>query len=215
MAKGFLHLHTTVIFLFVIFYAIKVGLLLAGNTELLTRLRNKKFIDIILGVLILATGGYLFAINVEKDTWLIVKLVVVLALIPLSIVAMKKENKGLAVLTLLGFMYFIGVSYTKSLGLTPKKIEVKEKVDQESQIQNAQQSVEERGKAVYETACVSCHGPDGKLQAGGAKDLTKSSQDLEQRIRIITKGKGLMQSFEGRLTEDEIKAVATYTTTLR
>lgn len=215
MAKGFLHLHTTAIFLFVLFFAFKVILLLVDKKELLTKLRNKKFIDIVLGVLILATGGYLFALNVEKDTWLIVKLIVVTCLIPLGIVSMKKENKALAMVTLLGFIYFIGVSYTKSLSFSPKKIEIKENVDVESQIQNAEQSLEEQGKAVFETACTACHGTDGKLKAGGAKDLTLSTLSIDERIKLIKHGKGLMQSFEGRLNEDQIKAVATYTTTLK
>lgn len=215
MAKGFLHLHTTVIFLFVIFFAVKVFLLLAGKNEQLTKLRDKKFIDIVLGVLILITGGYLFAINVEKPTWLIVKLVVVIALIPLGIVSMKKENKALALVTLVGFLYFIGVSYTKSLTFSRPKIEVKENVDAESQVQNAEQSVEEQGKAVFEAACMNCHGTDGKLMASGAKDITLSKLTVDERIVLITKGKGLMQAFGGSLTEEQIKAVATYTTTLK
>lgn len=215
MAKGFLHLHTTVIFLFVIFFAVKVFLLLAGKNEQLSKLRDKKFIDIVLGVLILLTGGYLFAINVEKPTWLTVKLVVVIALIPLGIVSMKKENKALALVTLVGFLYFIGVSYTKSLTFSKPKIEVKENVDAESQVQNETQSVEEKGKAVFETACTACHGVDGKLMAGGAKDITLSKLTVDERIVLITKGKGLMQAFGGSLTEEQIKAVATYTTTLK
>jgi cytochrome c553 len=215
MNTGFLHLHTTVVMIFVAIYAYKVFLLVAGKGEQLSKIREKKFIDIVLGVLILITGGYLFAINPLKPTWLIVKLVVIVALIPVGIVAMKKENKALAIVTLLGFLYFIGVSYTKSLTFTKEKIEVKENVEAESQVQNTEQSIEEKGKAVYEAACTACHGTDGKLMAGGAKDLTLSKLSVDERITLITKGKGLMQSFGGRLTEEDIKAVATYTTTLK
>lgn len=215
MAKGFLHLHTTVIFIFVLLFAFKVALLLLEKKELLSKIRDKKFIDIVLGVLILATGGYLFAIKEPKETWLYVKLVVIIVLIPLGIISMKKENKALAIVTLLGFIYFIGVSYKESLTLVPKPIDVKENVDAESQVQNAEQSLEEKGKAVFETACIACHGTDGKLKLAGAKDLTLSTLNIDERIKLIKNGKGLMQSFEGRLTEEQIKAVATYTTTLK
>ncbi|MFN8437458.1 MAG: SirB2 family protein [Cytophagales bacterium] len=214
MGKGILHLHITVVLVFIAFYAYKVFLLVSGKNEALAKLREKKMIDIGLGVLILATGGYLFSVY-PKETWIVVKLVCVVALIPMGIVAMKKENKALAILTLVGFLYFVGVSFSRSLTLTPNKIEVKENTDAEEQVMNDSENEIARGKAVYESACTTCHGADGKLMQAGAKDLSVSALTMDEKVSMITKGKGLMQAFEGRLSEADIKAVASYTETLK
>jgi len=68
---------------------------------------------------------------------------------------------------------------------------------------------------LYRLNCVICHGMDGKLGINGAKDLTKSPMTLDERIQNITYGKGVMTPFNNLLTEEEIKAVAKYTLTLK
>jgi mono/diheme cytochrome c family protein len=55
-----------------------------------------------------------------------------------------------------------------------------------------------------------CHGPDGKMNASGAADLSVSQMNIEQRIEIIKNGKGIMFSFQAQLSEEQIKAVAAY-----
>ena len=59
--------------------------------------------------------------------------------------------------------------------------------------------------------CVACHGPDGKLGINGAKDFAQSDLGLEERIEVITNGRGMMTPFKGLLKPEEIKAVAEYT----
>lgn len=71
------------------------------------------------------------------------------------------------------------------------------------------------GKKIFKQNCVICHGADGKLGINGSKDLTLSEMDLEERIAIITNGKGTMTPFNALLSEDKIKAVAEYTFTLK
>ena len=71
------------------------------------------------------------------------------------------------------------------------------------------------GGAVYKQYCVLCHGADGKMGTNGAKDLTQSAFSLEERIEMIKNGKGLMTPFKEILSDDEIKAVAEYTFTLK
>ena len=63
--------------------------------------------------------------------------------------------------------------------------------------------------------CELCHGPDGKLGANGSKNLTVSELDLNARIAMVSKGKGVMMAFENILNLSEIKAVAEYTMTLK
>lgn len=71
------------------------------------------------------------------------------------------------------------------------------------------------GSAVFRKYCVACHGADGKLALNGAKDLTASTLTLDERIQMVTKGKGLMTPFGEMLTPEEIRAVAEYTLTLK
>lgn len=71
------------------------------------------------------------------------------------------------------------------------------------------------GASVYKKYCVICHGLDGKLGVNGAKDITASALTLDERIALISKGKNTMTPFEGILTPGEIKAVATYSMTLK
>ncbi len=72
------------------------------------------------------------------------------------------------------------------------------------------------GEAVFKETCVSCHGPEGKgMQKQGAPNL---SDDIwlfggkpADVIATITHGrKGLMPTWEGRLDEATIKALAIY-----
>lgn len=121
MYIGFLHTHVTVVLLFLIFFLVKAIMLFIGKREQLARLRAKtKFVDIILGTLIIITGGYLASVyGSNMPTWLITKIVLVLVAVPLGIVGIAKSNKLLAALSLLIFIYVYGVAETKSLNMKP------------------------------------------------------------------------------------------------
>jgi len=71
------------------------------------------------------------------------------------------------------------------------------------------------GKKVYKTNCVNCHGMYGNMGASGAKNLMESTFSLEERVEIITNGKGVMTPFKDLLNEEKIKAVAEYSMTLK
>ena len=76
------------------------------------------------------------------------------------------------------------------------------------------------GADTYKAKCAMCHGPDGKKEnaAMGTKALTSpdvqkmSAADL---AAVISKGKGKMPAYAGKLTDDQIKAVAEYVKTLK
>ena len=70
-------------------------------------------------------------------------------------------------------------------------------------------------KKIYKQNCVLCHGIDGKLGLNNSKDLTKSPLTLDERVAIITSGKGTMTPFGAILSADEVKAVAAYTFKLK
>jgi cytochrome c6 len=71
------------------------------------------------------------------------------------------------------------------------------------------------GTKLFKQYCELCHGADGKLGANGSKDLSISDFDLNERIAMVTKGKGLMTPFENILSLSEIKAVVEYSMTLK
>jgi mono/diheme cytochrome c family protein len=71
------------------------------------------------------------------------------------------------------------------------------------------------GKAIYKQRCVVCHGLYGDMGASGAHDLTASILSQEERITVITKGRGVMMPFEPILKPEEIAAVAAYSMELK
>lgn len=71
------------------------------------------------------------------------------------------------------------------------------------------------GKELYEQKCTTCHGSDGKKGLAGAKDLSISTLTLDEKILIITDGKGTMNGFSSSLNEAQIKAIAEYTASLK
>jgi mono/diheme cytochrome c family protein len=80
------------------------------------------------------------------------------------------------------------------------------------------------GKAVYNTSCKSCHGPDGTANAAVAKMMKVEMHDLkssevqsmsaEDIVEVITKGKGKMQPIKA-VTGKAAENVAAYVHTLK
>lgn len=77
------------------------------------------------------------------------------------------------------------------------------------------------GRAVFQSLCISCHGPDGKPPAAmvtrlGVRDLTDpefrarvTPELVEHQVRAGSKSK-LMPSFEGVISDAQITAVAAF-----
>jgi mono/diheme cytochrome c family protein len=71
------------------------------------------------------------------------------------------------------------------------------------------------GKALFASKCKVCHDADGKGQGVmgkklGVKDLTVTTLSAADIEATISKGKGKMTPFAGKLAPDEIKAVAAF-----
>jgi cytochrome c6 len=68
--------------------------------------------------------------------------------------------------------------------------------------------------ALYASKCNACHGKDGKgTPVGlkmGAPDLTTLKASEAEVTAAITNGKGKMTGFKGKISDDEIKALAKY-----
>jgi cytochrome c6 len=68
--------------------------------------------------------------------------------------------------------------------------------------------------AIFASRCTACHGKDGKgTPAGqkmGATDLTAVKASEADLAATITNGKGKMSAYKGKLSDDEIKALAKF-----
>lgn len=67
--------------------------------------------------------------------------------------------------------------------------------------------------ATYKAKCAMCHGADGKGGKMGTRDFASAEVKAESDAQledIITKGKGRMPSFDGKLKETDIKALVAY-----
>ncbi|NRB49626.1 MAG: cytochrome c [Saprospiraceae bacterium] len=79
----------------------------------------------------------------------------------------------------------------------------------------AEQELVQDGPALFKKQCVTCHGLQGDMGAGGAANLRQSQLSLEERIIVITKGRNAMQPYEAVLSAEQIREVAQYTMVLR
>ena len=97
-------------------------------------------------------------------------------------------------------------------GATPKQLK-KAKEIIKSVSEDAIAAVDAKKK--FKMLCASCHGFKGNLNINGAKDLTISKVDLNERVAQVYFGKGLMTPFKGVMSDAEIVAVSKYLETLR
>jgi len=74
-------------------------------------------------------------------------------------------------------------------------------------------AVAQDAAATYKAKCAMCHGADGKGGKMGTRDFASADVKAEtdaQLAEIITKGKGKMPSYDGKLKDTEIKDLVTY-----
>lgn len=83
-----------------------------------------------------------------------------------------------------------------------------------SDLQGNKINMQESGKMLYDENCKLCHGSKGTRTFGGSKKITKSILTKEERIELISKGKGTMTGFENKLDSTQINLIAEYTMTL-
>lgn len=202
MFKGVLHTHYLIVILFLLIYVIKTILLLSNKNDLLEKFTKKvKVPEMIISFLFLATGIYLLtqlSFGSKYDYMLWIKILLVLASIPLAVVGFKKKNKILAAASLLMIVASFGLAevYHKKKGITETSTTDANMMD---------------GKTLYMANCKLCHGEDGKLGANGASDLSTTTLEVASIQDAILKGKNMMSPVP--VTEDQARAIAAYVTT--
>jgi len=81
----------------------------------------------------------------------------------------------------------------------------------------ATSAVAQDAAATYKSKCAMCHGADGKGGKMGTRDFASPEVKAEsdaQLTEIITKGKGKMPSYDGKLKDTEIKGLVSYVRSL-
>lgn len=81
----------------------------------------------------------------------------------------------------------------------------------------ATSAVAQDAAATYKAKCAMCHGADGKGGKMGTRDFASADVKAEsdaQLVDIVTKGKGKMPSYGGKLKDSEIKDLVGYIRTL-
>ncbi|MEJ8757778.1 SirB2 family protein [Pontibacter sp. H259] len=234
---AFLHSHVLVVVLFLLLFTYKVILLLLNKRDTLTKVRNKtKVLEMIFGTLILITGGWmLFNYSGGVPTWLITKVVLVFIAIPLGIVGLKRENKLLAILALLIFVYVYGVAETDSLTMKKEAAENTTTVNtpetdasetgdtslsesetaQDDIVASLNETALANAKTIFSRECATCHGEDGTKGTSGAANLTESQLSLDDRKQVVANGRGLMPGFKDKLSDQELDELAAYTMTFK
>lgn len=228
MATGMLHLHITVVVLFILFMLSKNIMMLLGMTTTLATFRAKtKIVDMVLGTFMLLTGGYLLFITKNMEAYMVVKIIILFAVIPLGIVGFNKNNKIMVTLASVLLIYAYMVAKTSSLvfnygSVRPTASLINSAATNTADtsavgaiVQQNMQNVLANAQPIFVAKCAACHGMDGKMMANGAKDLTLSTKTLEQRVAIISHGKNLMPAFKYQLSEADIQALAIYTQMLK
>lgn len=184
-----LKIHSISVTIFFLIYFIKTLLLLSNATEKLEKFKSyTKILEMIVSTLFLLTGIYLITQIPEIKMMLIIKLVLVIASIPLAVIAYKKSNK---ILALLSFMFIVAAYGLAEMSRTKK---VSNEITD--------------GKALYETSCAVCHGNDGKLGMAGASDLSQTPLQQSEIVNIILNGKNAMPKVA--MSEEQANATAKY-----
>ena len=194
--------HKIVVILFLLIYIIKTIALLTGNVDLLGKFTKLvKVPEMIISFLFLVTGIYLATQLPSYNLFLVIKVIAVLAAIPLAVIGFKKSNKALAGLSLFLLIGAYGLAEVS-----------KKKLDKSPSMAV---SANATGAELYTAYCQKCHGADGKAGIMGASDLSVSSLSFNDLAERISKGKNRMPGFSNVLSPDQLNEITTYAQTLR
>lgn len=175
------------------------------NEQLAKYSKLTRIPEMVLSFVFLATGIGMLLSGAGLSTLLTIKIVCVLASIPLAIIGFKKGNKVLAFIA----VFLIVMSY--GLAEMNKKAKTGGKIDTSTVTDPIV-----AGKLIYVNKCAQCHGEIGNGGASGAKDLSLSIMSDEEKKLAIRSGKNAMPGFkEDVLNDADLNAVVQYIKTLK
>ncbi|HNS11482.1 MAG TPA: SirB2 family protein [Bacteroidia bacterium] len=200
-------IHMVSVLLFLINYLIKIVLLFTSQASLEKYSKIVKIPDMIISVLFLGSGIWLFFMIGGIKMFHIIKLAFIFLSIPLAVVGFKKQKKGIA---LLSFVLIVGAYGMAEMSKNKPFIPAKVIVSGDTTSEFAQ------GAILYQSNCAFCHGQDGSKMYRGAIDLRLSSLDETMIAMIVREGsKGKMPAYNKTLSDAEIAQISAYVSTLR
>ena len=172
-------IHGISVMLFLLTYVIKTILLFTSKGMLEKYSKVTKVPEMIISTLFLVTGIWLFVILGGIKTMQIIKLVLVFLSIPLAVIGFKKQNKGLALVSLLLIVGAYGMSEaSKNKPFIPAKVAMTGNVNSENAM----------GAQTYFENCAFCNGADGKNMYRGATDLKQSKFSFDATQKMVHDG---------------------------
>lgn len=205
MFTGFKHLHTLFVALFLISVVIKLILLFTKPTTF-DKFRAKTRVPEMIATIVFLLTGIAMIIMKEGQfhTLFWIKIALIFAAIPLTIVGFKKKAKIPSLLGAFLFIMIYGVAEMASKKAPIQKVNVAANIT----------GSEEHGFELYKANCVLCHGEAGDKKMAGASDLSISTISKEEVISIIKNGKGNMPKFSF-LQAEELEALQQYLNSLK
>jgi mono/diheme cytochrome c family protein len=189
--------HRISVTLFFLIYVIKTVLLLSNRQDLLQKFtKSTKVLEMIVSALFLITGIWLMTLLPKIPALLWIKIILVLASIPVAVIGFKKGNKILAALSLL--------MITAAYGMA----EVQKKKREKGETSETVAAGNVNGMEIYNAKCTLCHGSDGKAGLSGASDLSATTLTTDSIKQIILHGRNTMVPVD--VTEEQAAAVAGY-----
>jgi mono/diheme cytochrome c family protein len=194
--------HKICVTAFLLIYLVKTILLLSGSSALERVTKILKVPEMIVSAGFLITGIWMYSQIGAIKNMQIIKLIAVVASIPLAVVAFKKKNKGLAILSFVLILASYGLAEMSKKQPYPA-----------THTQNGAAAGD--AQAIYNAQCARCHGEDGALGLLGATNLQTSVLSKEEAIGVIKNGRKSMPVFSGVLSDQELAQVADYIQGLR
>ncbi|KXX69882.1 hypothetical protein AVL50_13430 [Flammeovirga sp. SJP92] len=165
--------------------------------------------EMIISFLFLATGGYLLYVIPLYTKALTIKFGLVVASIPLAVIATKKFNKILMVLSLFCLIMAYGMAEMHRASAK------KQLTGGTDTVETADGTVLS-GKDLFTKKCSQCHGIDGDAQRSNAPKLSESKLGDAEIKHLVRNGKGIMFSFsEKDISNEELEAITKYAKSLR
>ncbi len=205
MATGLLHAHKLFVLLFLIHYVLKLLFLQLKKDELLEKYtKATKIPEMVISFGFLATGIAMLVMSKSLGVLMIVKILCVLAAIPLAVIGFKKKKGFLALASVVLIVSAYGLAEVNRAKKAGGAVDT-------SSVSGDKIAV---GKEVYHHSCENCHGADGKLNSMGAKDLSLTVKTPDEQKKLIREGKNFMPPHKD-LTAEQVDAVVEYVATFK
>lgn len=202
-----IHFATTT--LYIVFFLVKVVLVLTNKEEQLKVFKKKTLvleislplIFIITGVIMLMQGSPLY--HFAGAAWFHPKMTGMVLGIILGIIGIKKMNKVLVVIALFCFLSIHGYTEMQEAKMNKGTTE---------NLSTSDLATEEHlsDEKIFQTHCANCHRGSEEKNLAGAPVLAHSTLNFEEKVAKIKSGGGGMTAFEKILKAQEIISLVHY-----